>query len=388
MRPDALFLAKRHQLYQRSSIYHSNLYLSKLAVVQFGNAGHRFASIKFLVHEGKPTTLIGVTANFPALLFGHNGRLLTTQDDMTLAFTILRSMIDPLVYKDDTRLILPGLDEDNFSHISSIECPLQFQDPRSELLLASHLSACRNFRKTSQIFPGESVHHKSSEVELIFYDKLAESRADSCVPENIPCTRVEVRFPSSRRLLSALGLSRSKNTVPAAIPIGNLFIAFREVIDHSLVGAPADPPKNRPSRLKTATRSILKLLDDKVGLLAALEELRLEKSHEEHGKIRRELFHELARLHPVSLPAMLKEFPWDLLSEVVRPDLEGNHELLKVREGWPTEPADDVVETFSKVRVCQRPNQLSKANRKALAASVTAPFNRIAGGRVSRSYTT
>ena len=347
MNPHALAIAAALPLYQKRSLNHSRAYDSTLAVVHFGSADRRFVTVKFLVKSGEATRLIGVDANLPALLFGQNGRLITTQTQMVMALTILRFLVAPLVHTNDVRLILPGRDEDNDAYIKAIECPLQFQDPGSELLLAAHLSGCRNFTKASQIYPGESILHRSTGLDLAIYDKLAESKVGECLPAGVPCTRVEVRFKTPRRLLEALGFGASKSWMPAATPFDTLCYAFKNVITSSLVGAPADPPETEPRQLKKATRSILKLASDHVSLLAALAEQSSLKSHAEYGKIRREVLHELARLHAVSLPGMIIEFPWDRLSEITLPELEADHERMKVQSNWPAEPACDITETFS-----------------------------------------
>ncbi|RYD85939.1 MAG: hypothetical protein EOP84_00730, partial [Verrucomicrobiaceae bacterium] len=309
MNPQALAIAAVLPLYQSRNLNHSRAYDSTLAIVRLGNADRRFVTVKFLVKKGEATRLIGVDANLPAILFGHNGRLIKTQAQKLMAFTILRFLIAPLVHPDDIRLILPGRDEDNDSYIRAIECPLQFQDPGAELLLAAHLSGCRNFTRASQIYPGESVLHRSSGLDLAIYDKLAESKLGDSLPVAVPCTRVEVRFKTPRRLLEALSFGASKAWVPAAMPFDALFYAFQNVITHSLVGAPANPPVTEPKQLKKATRSILKLASDHVSLLAALAAQSSLKSHAEYGKIRREVLHGLARLHAVSLPSMIEEFP-------------------------------------------------------------------------------
>lgn len=347
MNPQALTIAAALPLYQKRTLNHCRAYDSTLAIVQIGNADHRFLTVKFLVKKGEATRLIGVDANLPAILFGHNGRLIKTQAEMVMALTILRFLIAPLVHPDDVRLILPGRDEDNDSYIRAIECPLQFQDPGAELLLAAHLSGCRNFTRASQIYPGESVLHRSSGLDLAIYDKLAESKLGDSLPVDVPCTRVEVRFKTPRRLLEGLSFGASKSWVPAAMPFDALFYAFQNVITHSLVGAPADPPDAEPKQLKKATRSILKLASDHVSLLAALAEQSCMKSHAEFGKIRREVLHELARLHAVSLPSMITEFPLNRLSEIALPGLEADHERMKIEANWPTEPARDIAETFS-----------------------------------------
>ena len=200
MHPLALALAAAHPLYIGRWIRHSRAYDSTMAIVQFGHGERHFFTLRFLMKNGEATRLVGITANLPALLFGHNGRLIKCQDEMTTAFTILRFLIEPLVHPGDVRLVLPSREEDNDAFLQSIECPIQLQDPEAELLLAAHLSGCSNFTKAPRIFPGESVLFRSTGLDVSIYDKAAEAKVGTPVPEGIPSTRVELRFKTPRRL--------------------------------------------------------------------------------------------------------------------------------------------------------------------------------------------
>lgn len=168
----ALALIENHALYQKRNFSHSRQNNSKLLAIQFGQHDHRFVTVKILVTQDAVHRLCGIEANLPAILHGHNGRLIKGQDDMILALTLVRNLVKFLVHPDDHHLILPGREQGNNGFIRGVECPLQLQDPENELLLAAHFTSCRHFQKASLIFPGESICHRSSGLDLAFYDKL------------------------------------------------------------------------------------------------------------------------------------------------------------------------------------------------------------------------
>jgi hypothetical protein len=202
--PHALAPAAASPLYNKRTIHHSRAFDATLAVVQFGTEERRLFTLKLIVKNGLATRIVGIEVNLPALLFGHNGRTLKSQYELLMALMILRFLLAQFVHPDDVRLLLPGREEDNDAHIVGVECPVQLQDPGAEMLFAAHLSDCRNFVKTPRLYPGESIQFRSSGMDMSIYYKLAEVKEGSSVPEGIPCTRVEVRFKTARRLLEAL----------------------------------------------------------------------------------------------------------------------------------------------------------------------------------------
>ena len=123
---------------------------------------------------------------------------------MLLALTRARHIIEPFIHPDDFDQVLPSRDRNNCTFIKAVEVPIQLQDPNGEILNAANFTSCRNFVKTSQVHPGESILHRSSGMDVDFYDKLAEAGEGTCVPQGQGCTRIEVRFKTPRRIAEAL----------------------------------------------------------------------------------------------------------------------------------------------------------------------------------------
>ena len=345
-----------HPLYQKRTVTHSRSAKSKLTAVQFGQSDHRWVTIKILSgHEGSPR-LCGLDVNLPSVLKGHNGRLVKTPYDMVLGLTWARHLVATLVHPDDVRLILPGRDKDNGGFIRSVECPVQLQDPNNELLLAAHLTACRNFQKPPILVPGEYVCHRSSGLDLKFYDKVKESAEGFALPTEAGCTRIEAAFRTGRRLGEALGLGTSKEHSIATITFADLYFAFRQVIQNSLIGALADAAGSRSENLRPATRSILALAGDATSLFAALAEQQKILSPREFSKIRRQVYHQLARIHPVSLPALIESWPTGMLSEIGIPHIEFAHQRTAAVLGWPETPDIDIAQAFSGLLLRRKDN--------------------------------
>ncbi len=361
MLPPALANVATHPLYQKRLAAHSRHYSSKLVSIQFGHQKRRFVTMKYVDDPGGDKFLVGLEANLPALLNGHNGRLLKDQKQMVHALTLARHIVELFVHPDDVRLILPGRDKDNATFIKSVECPIQIQDRDGEILNASHFTACRNFVKPSQIFPGQSVCHRSSGMDLAFYDKLAEAGEGECIPDGVGCTRIEVRFKSPRRLGEAIGLGKSKLWAVASVPFDDLAYAFRRAVGGSLIGALADAATKPATYLCPTTRSILKLAGDHVSLLVALAEQQRTKTKKAYGKIRAQVYRELALMFPVSLPKIGETWQQDRMSEIVIAWVEAEHQRLMARLGWPKQDHEDIAETFSGILMIETLNPSRKS---------------------------
>ena len=310
-------------------------------------SSRHLATIKILVSPNGSHRLCGIKANLPNILHGQNGRLIKSQDELVLALTLLRHIVKVFVHPEDHHLILPGRTPRNSGYIHAIEIPVQIVDAQSELLLAAHLTACKNFTKTSQLFPGESITHRSSGLDIAFYDKVLESKDGQPVPTGYGVTRIEARFRNPKRFAESIRLARARDYVIAAIPFADLLFAFRQTIQKSLTGTLADPRPSNNKLLKPATRKILELAGAAVSLFTALAEAKQKLTHSEHGKVRREVFDKLAELHPVSLPHLLESWPQSLMAEVMNPAAEAAHAAMKIAQGWPTQGDDDVAYTFS-----------------------------------------
>lgn len=345
--PAPLAIVTSHPLYQKRTSTHLRLNRSKLVSVQFGHQGHRFVTMKYLHSPDGDMFLVGLQANLPSLLFGHNGRLVKNQDEMVLALTRARHVIEPFIHPDDLSMVLPGRDKNNTTFIKAVEIPIQLQDSTGEILNAANFTSCRNFVKTSQVHPGESILHRSSAMDIDFYDKLAEAGEGVSVPAGQGCTRIEVRFKSPRRIAEALRIRTGRFWAVASIPFDELEFAFEQVIKGSLIGALAEPKEKADHYVCSAARSILELAGDHVALLTALAEQERIKDKRAYGKIRRLVFHGLARLFPLSLLGILKTWRKELMSEVAIKGLEAGHQLMVARCAWPTEPAEDLADTFS-----------------------------------------
>ena len=210
---------------------HAGEYLN----VGFGTPHHRYGTLVFLVGEDGVPRLHEIEANLPKLLFGHNGKLIRSQAQLVLALSRLRWVASHFFAPSEVGAILPGLGREG--HVTSIEIGLQLWDFEKILLLASHLTAGKYFRKAPMVAAGESTTHKTNDLSLKFYDKVLQLKDGTVIPGHGCCTRIEAQFRSATRLREA-----AKDKVPksfskiATVSFDWLFEVFRKTLNKILIG--------------------------------------------------------------------------------------------------------------------------------------------------------
>jgi hypothetical protein len=301
----------------------------------------------FFEHPDGTTRLASIDANLPKLLFGHNGRLIQSQEFLVLALSRLRWIAAHFVSAHDQYAILPG--PDNSGHVVRMEIALQLWDYRKGMLLGSHLTNCRGFRKPPLIAADESTTHRSEELDICFYDKHRQLRQGRLLPSYIPCTRIETRFRSNKRLIKAAGVKAPRRfDKVATFSFAWLFSVFSRTISASLTGALARATPRPPRNLRPDSVRITDL-EDPILVHTALAEHKHKAGRREGGRIKREVFDEFSRRYNWSLEAILaRGYPRHIVSEIEIPDVEMAHRLLGRCWGWPGRPYEDVSSAFRK----------------------------------------
>jgi hypothetical protein len=308
---------------------------------------HKYGTLIFLRAMDGVTRLHEIQANLPKLLFGHNGKLIRSQEQLGLALSRLRWVASHFVAPSDHSAILPGLGRGG--HITSIEIALQLWDLKKIILLASHLTGAKSFQRASLIAPGESTTHPSNALALKFYDKRQQLKDGSVTPPHGTCTRIEAQFRSGARLVKAAGnnVPKAYNKV-ATVCFDWLFEVFRKAFCSTLMGTLAKSAPKGTRGLRSESLRVLALVEPVV-IQTALAEHATTRGTHEGSRIKNEVFTELSRRFPGSLEEMLeKGYPHHRLAEVEIPARQRSHQIMIESQGWPTAPYPDVASNFSR----------------------------------------
>ncbi len=141
-----------------------------------------------------------VDLNLPALVFGHNGRPIRTLFEVALALTRAAHFLRLVTQPSCHAWLTPGVGFPNNGYVRSVECMIQIQDPGHLLLTASHTTAVPYQHKSPLVCWGQSTLHKSAELDLSIYDKAAQRRLGTVLPEGIDGTRIEIKIKNPERL--------------------------------------------------------------------------------------------------------------------------------------------------------------------------------------------
>ncbi len=142
--------------------------------------------------------------NLPALVHGHNGRPIRSNDEVALALTRARHFLKIITTQESHHNLIPGLGRENYGYIHYLEAMIQIQDPGHRLLRASHVATLPHQHKSPMVCWGESTRFRSREADLSFYDKQAQRRRGRLHPEGIPCLRIERVLKNPERLAREL----------------------------------------------------------------------------------------------------------------------------------------------------------------------------------------
>lgn len=132
-----------------------------------------------------------VRANLPKLLWGHNARVIQTEDQLELALSrlehLMRLLATPLIPND---AIVPARKLRTVNcHFTRIDLAWQFPFS-SGVYTALKLARHRKVRAAVSEIKGETVQHRGSLIEILCYNKEAEMRRP-CTP--LQPMRVEIR---------------------------------------------------------------------------------------------------------------------------------------------------------------------------------------------------
>lgn len=311
--------------------------------------------VSVFAKEGLDSSLVisKIDANIPGLVHGHNGRLVASEEEYLLGFSVLRRVLLDILGEVASERFLGGAARRLAWRVCQLEVPYQFADPDREIVLESHLSGMKYFRGSALMRPGESTGFRSNELKASIYAKdLDIQRKLGCVPQGGSVTRVEVGYGSSRMIGDWLLGGRA---VPAVIPFAELGALLRRTLESRITGALANGTKNGgDSRPRGKVAELLRTADSGFpeAFHAELERHASGKKPAGSSKFRANVYGRLAALRPFSLLQCLEEPSRD----VALPELERRYaETMRTLGFMPDEPDEEVARLFSRIRTYGEP---------------------------------
>ena len=104
-----------------------------------------------------PIVLANVKGNFPALLWGREGRLIQSQQELELALTQLRWLGSGLVAAAHTCLLLPCMSKVNPGFITELGLAIQIEDPCGAIFRASRCFVVKDSREPPRFTSNRAI---------------------------------------------------------------------------------------------------------------------------------------------------------------------------------------------------------------------------------------
>jgi hypothetical protein len=133
-----------------------------------------------------------VRANLPKLIWGHNGRVITTEAELTLSFQWLEYLLG-LILKPSfpNKAFVPGLPDTPDSHYTRIDLAWQFE-PEKGVFYALSNAEHEKIRSLPSLIKGQTVHLRGSFLEILCYEKVRQMQLRSHLGNEVH--RVEFRL--------------------------------------------------------------------------------------------------------------------------------------------------------------------------------------------------
>ena len=324
-------------------------YKTPVWILRFTSCEHRLCDVVFIETEPGNLRLASIDATPAALLRGHNGRVLKSQQDLVLAMTRIDHLVGPLLEPQSRKRLFRLSYSTPSWTITTVELLAQFPDPGREFVEASHLCSCRNFIQKPLIVPGESTTFRSTEMNLKFYAKDLEVKRKNEIRDQLePVTRIEITFLTNRTLEKGLG-QRLNGRAVSTVPFDGILPTLQRSVGDRIVGALDDVEELVSEKLSRRARDIVALHPSPATLHAALHDDCEELGSSPTSRLRKEVFDRLAAECPFSLTQLFKRDVSFLTVDVPNPLVEYTFQTAIMTAGWPTEADPEIAAAFESI---------------------------------------
>ncbi len=326
-------------------------------VISFGSGRRKFLRVVSCKTKDARWAVNKIEANLPSLVFGHNGRPLRAAADVWLALTILVFLVKQVTERDGHSRIIPGVGAGNLGYISYVECMVQIHDPARSLIYASHTARMSHQQAPNCIYFGQSTRCHTRELQIAFYDKLAESYHGSVDPPDLEPTKAEVRYRDELRLAKDIVktgcVGKAAGEVVSTLGFDVLYPLVRQAITRITgFGWGADlmslaAVKNKNARILACGLGDAIYDARRVELalhaFAQSEQLSVNIMHEVERSLRAYAVRATAPNIDSLLPADAADLAW---ADVNNPFCEQDHARLLEEMGAPTEADPAIAEAW------------------------------------------
>lgn len=162
-----------------------------------------------------------IEVSLPRLLFGHNGRLITSQKEIDLAMRMVSRLLKEI-----------GVQQTALRYFTRVDLVWQFQGDPAAFIAAHRNCKHRSIRKEAGSFDNNSLFWQGSQMRVSMYDKVLEQTA-----KRGDVVRVEVQL-RGKRLKSELSDDEYSNVT--GLSFHDCYQAYRRIL---LGFRPAGLPK-------------------------------------------------------------------------------------------------------------------------------------------------
>jgi hypothetical protein len=232
--------------------------------------------VRVFIHEGVITK---VEADLPKLLYGHNARLLKSQEDIDLAFFRLRQVLQSIAKPMGAwNGYFPGDNPAETScHFTRVDLVWQFDLDPSFVLLALRNAKHPEIHKRTGEWSGQTLAFPGTKIRISCYDKKAKARA--CVPHNV--MRVEIQL-SDEKISSHFGLGQG---VLQTLSLQEAYKAYRDTLRQ--FGSDLVPDPNSKGTVADFLALMVTKLpdDDPVGTYCMMKKMSHRRSRDLRNKV-------------------------------------------------------------------------------------------------------
>jgi hypothetical protein len=323
--------------------------------IRLGRGQQVFATLEFVSSSSKPPKLVSVEGNLPALLHGHEDRMIGSQDDLELALTRLRWLALPFVDPSEAYLILPGLHPENTGKIEKLGLALQLDDPKRSLFQASGFSTASGSRKMPLFDAGSVTRLPGIGADWIISELAANRGQGEILPSGYTCTRLEVSVldPLSLSFFASVRYPFAYRV--ASLPFTRLFNTYQCAAMFTLRGALGSPDHTSDQLEPEVATFLRKYKHDPVAFHLALRTEQASWPQDRADKIRDKVFSAMNRSDRTCLLNIIgEEQPLHLMRDLRRTNVEADHAAAVQEFDFPTKPHIDISGIFSGVLELKR----------------------------------
>lgn len=112
-----------------------------------------------------------IWVDLACILYGHTGRVLLSQKELVLALSLYRLALLEILLPEDADRAVPGLVKGCYTHLTSLEIPMQLKDVDGSILAALAYAKHSRVNKAALYVAGESVRFKGVKIIFAAYRK-------------------------------------------------------------------------------------------------------------------------------------------------------------------------------------------------------------------------